>query len=134
MYIYRKNTNYTFNLELIRFKKKYLNRFIFKGQGSFLRKCIRHGIRNYYSDFTEKCKTSSMLLEVSKSKMEYYDINDGMRLIVEYEESFVTTIGCLLPAGAMFEKSEERGSALFLEHTLFQVKHLLLKKVHNMFV
>lgn len=50
-----------------------------------------------------------------------------MRLIVEYKESFVTTIGCYLPAGAMFEKPEECGSALFLEHVLFQVKYLLTK-------
>ncbi|XP_019696325.1 mitochondrial-processing peptidase subunit beta-like [Harpegnathos saltator] len=52
--------------------------------------------------------------------MEYCDINDSIRLIVDYKESFITTIGCLLPAGSMFEKFKERGSALFLEHVLFQ--------------
>ncbi|XP_032685412.1 mitochondrial-processing peptidase subunit beta-like, partial [Odontomachus brunneus] len=93
---------------------------IFKGEGSFLYKCINHGIRNYYRHFTEKCKTSNIFFEIPESKLEYCDINDNMRLIVEYKESFVTTIGCYLPAGAMFEKPEERGSALFLEHVLFQ--------------
>jgi len=54
--------------------------------------------------------------------MEYCSMNNGMHLISEYKrESFITTIGCLLPAGAMFEKPEERGSALFLEHVLLQV-------------
>lgn len=54
--------------------------------------------------------------------MEYYSMDNGMRLISEYkEESLITTIGCFLPAGAIFEKPEERGSALFLEHVLFQV-------------
>lgn len=57
--------------------------------------------------------------------MECCDINNGIRLISEYKESFITTIGCVVPAGAAFEKPEERGSALFLEHTLFQVNILM---------
>lgn len=54
--------------------------------------------------------------------MECCDMDNGMRLISEFKrESSITTIGCLVPAGAIFEKGKERGSALFLEHTLFQV-------------
>lgn len=107
---------------------------IFKGQGSFLCKCISYGIRDFYRDFTKQRKTSNMVFKIPENKIEYCDINNSMRLIVEYKESFVTTIGCYLPAGAMFEKSEERGSALFLEHVLFQVKHLFTIKIYNIFI
>lgn len=66
--------------------------------------------------------------------MEYCNINNGMRLISEYKkESSVTIIGCLLPAGAMFENMKERGSALFLEHTLFQVSQNIFAKNCNIF-
>ncbi|XP_067211015.1 mitochondrial-processing peptidase subunit beta-like isoform X2 [Linepithema humile] len=89
------------------------------GRG-LLRKCIDHRFYDCYSTRTEKCKNSG-LLEIPEGKMEYCSMNNGMRLISEYKkESFITTIGCFLPAGAVFEKPEERGSALFLEHVLFQ--------------
>lgn len=68
---------------------------------------------------SESCGGTSF--EIFEGKMECNVIN-GMHLVSEYKrESFVTTIGCLLPAGTMFEKPDERGSALFLEHLLFQV-------------
>lgn len=127
LYIVRIQIKYFIHIST-QFEKGYLHRFIFKEQGSSLCKYFSYKIRNCYSDFTGKCKTSNMLLQVPEGRMEYCDINDGMRLIVEYKTSFVTTIGCLLPAGAMFEKSKERGSALFLEHILFQVKHSLARK------
>lgn len=92
-----------------------------KGQG-FLRKCIDHRFYDY-STRAEQCKNSDLLVEIPDNKMEYCSMNNGMRLISECKRnSFITTIGCFLPAGAMFEKPEERGSALFLEHVLFQVK------------
>lgn len=62
--------------------------------------------------------------------MEYCDINNGMRLISEYKkESSITVIGCFLPAGSMFEKTKERGSALFLEHILFQVNQNIFTNI-----
>ena len=38
----------------------------------------------------------------------------------------MTTVGCFLPAGAMYETQDERGAALFLEHLMFRVNLLLL--------
>lgn len=49
-------------------------------------------------------------------------MNNGLRLICEYRNSFTTTIGCFVPAGAMYEMPEERGSVLFLEHLFFKVR------------
>lgn len=54
-------------------------------------------------------------------------MNNGLRLICEYRNSFTTTIGCFVPAGAMYEMPEERGSVLFLEHLLFKVR----KNIYN---
>lgn len=86
----------------------------------------RHGVS------TQKYKTlDSRFFEIPEGKMGYYDANNGMRLIAEYKDSsFVTTIGCLVPpAGAIFERPEERGSALFLEHVLLQVRRIYLSSI-----
>ncbi|XP_017753134.1 PREDICTED: mitochondrial-processing peptidase subunit beta-like [Eufriesea mexicana] len=55
-----------------------------------------------------------------ESSTEFCYLNNGMRLVCECRESFTTTIGCFIPAGAMYEMPEERGSVLFLEHLLFR--------------
>ncbi|XP_078042574.1 mitochondrial-processing peptidase subunit beta [Augochlora pura] len=44
--------------------------------------------------------------------------SNGIRLVCENKCSYTTTLGCFFPAGAMHERCEERGSALFLQHLL----------------
>lgn len=58
----------------------------------------------------------------TENSVESCYMNNGLRLICEYRNSFTTTIGCFVPAGAMYEMPEERGSVLFLEHLLFKVR------------
>lgn len=56
-----------------------------------------------------------------ENSIETSNLNNGMHLVCEFRNSYTTTLGCFFPAGAMHEMSEERGSALFLEHLLFKV-------------
>ncbi|XP_043527874.1 mitochondrial-processing peptidase subunit beta-like [Frieseomelitta varia] len=64
-------------------------------------------------------KASSTYFDIESSTESCY-MSNGMRLICEHRNSFTTTVGCFVPAGAMYETQNERGSALFLEHLFFR--------------
>ena len=65
-------------------------------------------------------KSNQSRLNVSENPLQYGEFN-GMRLFCKLTDSFVTTIGCCLPAGSMHERSEERGASLLMEHLIFRV-------------
>ncbi|XP_053970320.1 mitochondrial-processing peptidase subunit beta-like [Hylaeus volcanicus] len=56
----------------------------------------------------------------TENSIETSNLSNGMRLVCEYKNTYTATLGCFIPAGAMHEMPEERGSALFLQHLLFK--------------
>lgn len=81
-------------------------------------------LRNFDVSSTKKIPQScagSHRLDVPESPLEPVDLTNGMRLICEFKDSCVTTVGCFLPAGSLHERPEERGASLFMEHLIFRV-------------
>nr|XP_033331862.1 mitochondrial-processing peptidase subunit beta-like [Megalopta genalis] len=54
----------------------------------------------------------------TENAVKYCTFSNGIRLVCENKSCYTTTLGCFFPAGAMHERPEERGSALFLKHLL----------------
>ncbi|XP_024946660.1 cytochrome b-c1 complex subunit 1, mitochondrial isoform X1 [Cephus cinctus] len=89
--------------------------------------CSHRGPRSisfstWNKSFQRKTKSDSCYerFRVPEGLMESCDLKNGMRLVCEYKPSCVTTVGCFLPAGSMYEMPEERGAALFMEHLIFR--------------
>ncbi|XP_003703132.3 mitochondrial-processing peptidase subunit beta [Megachile rotundata] len=102
-----------------------ISKYLCYAQGNKMLNCIKKGcnyISNNYYKYFGTCKGTSKK-EVSNKYSEQIEscyTSNGMRLVCEYRDSFTTTLGCLVPAGAMHEMPKERGSAIFLEHLLLR--------------
>ncbi|XP_076170849.1 mitochondrial-processing peptidase subunit beta isoform X2 [Ptiloglossa arizonensis] len=81
-------------------------------------------LNSHYKTFQDYKSTSRKMTTnldtTMENSIETSNLNNGMHLVCEFRNSYTTTLGCFFPAGAMHEMSEERGSALFLEHLLFK--------------
>nr|XP_034188352.1 mitochondrial-processing peptidase subunit beta-like [Osmia lignaria] len=106
-----------------------ISKYLCCSESNIMLKCIKRGYismsNGCYKQFEAYKGISRNMAKLSNKssnseQIESCIVSSGMRLVCECRNSFTTTLGCFLPAGAMYEMPKERGSAIFLEHLLFR--------------